>query len=131
MNGQYYGNLLPQIRKAIVQKRIGELTRGVLLLQDNAPVHTTHVAREALKDSGFSEIDHPPYNLDLAPSNFFLISNLEKVLLGRIFADDNEMKAAVDRHLEEKDTENFLDGFKALYARCEKCISLEGDYIEK
>ncbi|GBP87311.1 Carnitine O-palmitoyltransferase 2, mitochondrial [Eumeta japonica] len=28
--------------------------------------------RQALKDTGFSEIDHPPYSPDLAPSDYFL-----------------------------------------------------------
>ncbi|CAK1596485.1 unnamed protein product [Parnassius mnemosyne] len=122
---------LQWVREAIVQKRRGKLTRGVLFLQDNAPVHTAHVARQALKDTGFSEIDHPLYSPDLAPSDFFPFSNLKKDLRSRRFADHNEMKTAVDRHFEEKDTEYFLGGLKVLYARCEKCITLEGDYIEK
>ncbi|GBP31730.1 hypothetical protein EVAR_4966_1 [Eumeta japonica] len=29
------------------------------VLQDNASVHTVRVSRQALKDTGFSEIDHP------------------------------------------------------------------------
>ncbi|GBP58148.1 hypothetical protein EVAR_86310_1 [Eumeta japonica] len=32
------------------------------VLQDNASVHTARVSRQALKDTGFSEIDHPPYS---------------------------------------------------------------------
>ncbi|GBP75360.1 Putative uncharacterized protein FLJ37770 [Eumeta japonica] len=42
------------------------------VLQDNASVHTARVSRQALKDTGFSEIDHPPYSPDLAPSDYFL-----------------------------------------------------------
>ncbi|GBP71549.1 Putative uncharacterized protein FLJ37770 [Eumeta japonica] len=59
-------------REAVVQKRRGKLSRGVLFLQDNASVHTARVSRQALKDTGFSEIDHPPYSPDLAPSDYFL-----------------------------------------------------------
>ncbi|GBP73252.1 Histone-lysine N-methyltransferase SETMAR [Eumeta japonica] len=58
-------------REAVVQKRRGKLSRGVLFLQNNASVHTARVSRQALKDTGFSEIDHPPYNPDLAPSDYF------------------------------------------------------------
>ncbi|GBP20642.1 Histone-lysine N-methyltransferase SETMAR [Eumeta japonica] len=50
----------------------------------------------ALKDTGFSEIDHPPYSPDLAPSDYFLFSNLKKELRGRRFVDDNQMKMAVE-----------------------------------
>ncbi|GBP45039.1 Histone-lysine N-methyltransferase SETMAR [Eumeta japonica] len=78
MNSQYYANLLAQAREAVIQKRRGKLSRGVLFLQDNASVHTARVSRQALKDTGFSEIDHPPYSPDLAPSDYFLFSNLKK-----------------------------------------------------
>ncbi|GBP39242.1 Mariner Mos1 transposase [Eumeta japonica] len=101
------------------------------VLQDNASVHTARVSRQALKDTGFSEIDHPPYSPDLAPSDYFLFSNLKKELRGRRFVDDNQMKMAVESHFDCKEKEYFLGGLKALYTRCEKCISLEGDYIEK
>ncbi|GBP66784.1 Histone-lysine N-methyltransferase SETMAR [Eumeta japonica] len=131
MNGQYYANLFAQAREAVVQKRRGKLSRGVLFLQDNASVHTARVSRQALKDTGFSEIDHPPYSPDLAPSDYFLFSNLKKELHGRRFVDDNQMKMAVESHFDCKEKEYFLGGLKALYTRCEKCILLEGDYIEK
>ncbi|GBP81275.1 Histone-lysine N-methyltransferase SETMAR [Eumeta japonica] len=42
------------------------------VLQDNASVHTARVSRQALKDHGLLEIDHPPYSPDLAPSDYFL-----------------------------------------------------------
>ncbi|CAH2086548.1 unnamed protein product [Euphydryas editha] len=118
MSGQYYTNLLTKVCEAIVQR-------------NDVGNRTTHVTRQTLKDKEFSEIDHPPYSPDLVPSDFFLFSNLKKDLPGWRFADDNEMKTVVDRHSEEKDTEYFFSGLKALYARSEKCISLEGDYIEK
>ncbi|GBP52513.1 Histone-lysine N-methyltransferase SETMAR [Eumeta japonica] len=101
------------------------------VLQDNASVHTARVSRQALKDTGFSEIDHPPYSPDLALSDYFLFSNLKKELRDRRFVDDNQMKMAVESHFDCKEKEYFLGGLKALYTRCEKYISLEGDYIEK
>ncbi|GBP37908.1 Histone-lysine N-methyltransferase SETMAR [Eumeta japonica] len=83
-------------REAVVQKRRGKLSRGVLFLQDNTSVHTARVSRQPLKDTGFSEIDHPPYSPDLAPSDYFLFSNLKKELRGRRVVDDNQMKMAVE-----------------------------------
>ncbi|GBP92679.1 Histone-lysine N-methyltransferase SETMAR [Eumeta japonica] len=88
----------------ILREFIGSGTRGSrteatweviarsAVLQDNASVHTARVSRQALKDTGFSEIDHPPYSPDLAPSYYFLFSNLKKELRGRRFVDDNQMK---------------------------------------
>ncbi|GBP21890.1 Mariner Mos1 transposase [Eumeta japonica] len=123
-------NMRKSAREAVVQSDVEVIARSAVL-QDNASVHTARVSRQALKDTGFSEIDHPPYSPDLAPSDYFLFSNLKKELRGRRFVDDNQMKMAVESHFDCKEKEYFLGGLKALYTRCEKCISLEGDYIEK
>ncbi|GBP97691.1 Mariner Mos1 transposase [Eumeta japonica] len=88
------------------------LSRRVLFLQDNASVHTARISRQALKDTGFSEIDHPPYSPDLAPSDYSLFSNLKKELRGRRFVDDNQMKMAVESHFDCKEKEYFLGGLK-------------------
>ena len=40
ITGVYYANLLHQLRTAIREKRRGKLSKGVLLQQDNARVHT-------------------------------------------------------------------------------------------
>ena len=47
INGDYYAEVLRRLRQEIVKKRRGKLTRGVLLLQDNAPAHTSQVAMTA------------------------------------------------------------------------------------
>ncbi|GBP44732.1 Histone-lysine N-methyltransferase SETMAR [Eumeta japonica] len=94
-------------REAVVQKRRGKLSRGVLFLQDNASVHMAWVSKQALKDTGFSEIDHPPYSPDLAPSDYFLFSNLKKELRDRRFVDDNQMKMAVESHFDCKEKNIF------------------------
>ena len=42
----YYANLLDQLRTAIHEKRRGKLSKGVLLQQDNARVHTCKIAMD-------------------------------------------------------------------------------------
>ena len=44
LNGEYYANLLRQLRKAIKSKRPGKLMKGVLFHEDNAPAHKSVVA---------------------------------------------------------------------------------------
>ena len=46
-NGAYYVGELKRLTPEIARKRRGNLTRSVLLLQDNAPVHTSQVAMTA------------------------------------------------------------------------------------
>ena len=60
MTGQYFAMLIPKLREAIKEKRRGKLSAGILLLHDNAPVHKSNVALEAIRKSGFTELEHPP-----------------------------------------------------------------------
>ena len=52
ITGVYYANLLDQLRTAIREKRQGKLSKGVLLQQDNARVHTRKVAMDAVQQNG-------------------------------------------------------------------------------
>ena len=44
INGAYYAGDLRLLRQEMARKRRGKLTRGVLLLQNNAPSNTSQVA---------------------------------------------------------------------------------------
>ena len=76
ITGVYYANLLDQLRTAIREKCRGKLSKGVLLQQDNARVHTCKVAMDAVERNGNELIAHPAYSPDLVPSDFFLFQNL-------------------------------------------------------
>ena len=131
VNAAYCASLLHKLRDAIKDKRQGMLSRGVCLLHNNAPVHTAAVAKVAVKECGFKEIEHPPYSLDLAPSDYYLFSELKKDLQGRKFDDEEEVKTAVIEHFADKEPEYFLKGIELLVHRCEKCVEIKGDYVEK
>ena len=107
------------------------LSCGVCLLHDNAPVHMSAVALAAVKECGFDEIEHPPYSPDLPPCDYYLISKLKKYLRGKKFDDDEEVKTAVVEHFADKEPEFFLKGIELLVHRCEKCVEVKRDYIEK
>ena len=70
--GAYYANLLDQLRTAIREKRRGKLSKGILLQQDNARVHTCKIAMDAVERNGYELIPHLAYYPDLAPSGYFL-----------------------------------------------------------
>ena len=54
ITGAYYANLLDQLRTAIREKRRGKLSKGILLQQDNARVHTCKIAMMLLSGMGTS-----------------------------------------------------------------------------
>ena len=107
------------------------LIQGVLLQQDNARVHTCKVAMDAVERNGYELIPHPAYSSDLAPSDFFLFPNLKKDIRGLHFRSDEEVVTAVEQWVSGKDPDFFSSGLMALEHRWSKCITLEGNCIEK
>ena len=67
INGAYYASLLKKLRNSIKIERRGMLTR---LLQANAPVHNSHVAKTEARSCDYEICSHPPYCPDLGPSDF-------------------------------------------------------------
>ncbi|CAK9823967.1 Histone-lysine N-methyltransferase SETMAR [Anthophora retusa] len=103
----------------------------IILQHDNARPHTSCTTEEALRNLKFQPIPHPPYSPDLAPCDFYFFPLLKRDLKGNHYTTDNEVKAAVESWIREKLEEFFSDGMKQLVTRWEKCVSLNGDYVEK
>ena len=102
VTGEYYANVIKQLRVAIKEKRRGKLAAGVLLLHYNAPVHKSRVAQGAILLCKFEQLNHPPYSLDLAPSDYYLFQNMKSHLPGTRFQDDDELKAATEAWFEDQ-----------------------------
>ena len=67
ITGEYYANVIKQLRVAIKEKRRGKLAAGVLLLHDNAPVHKSRVAQAAIRECKFEQLNHPQYTVQTWP----------------------------------------------------------------
>ena len=89
---------------------------------------------DAVERNGYELIPHPAIRCspDLAPSDFFLFPNLKKDIRGLHFRSDEEVVTAVEEWVNGKDPDFFFSsGLMALEHRWSKCITLEGNYIEK
>ena len=131
VTGNYYAQELKQLRQEIKEKRRGKLAAGVLLLQDNALSHTSQVATVTARECGFEPLPHPPYSPDLAPSDYFLFPKLKSFLRGKVFETDNDVMCAVDEFLRGQDSKFYYEGIAKLEERWDKCIRVNGDYVEK
>ena len=131
VTGEYYANVIKQLRVAIKEKRREKLAAGVLLLHDNAPVHKSRVAQAAIHECKFEQLNHPPYSPDLAPSDYYLFRNLKSHLRGTRFQDDVELKAATGAWFEDQIDDYYFNGIDCLKEKWAKCIEVKGDYIEK
>ena len=90
--------------------------------------HTCKIAMDAVEQNGYEQIPHSAYSPDLAPSDYFL---LEKGYPWTHFRSNEEVVAAVEEWVRDKDPGFFSSGLMALEHRWSKCIILEGNYIEK
>jgi len=87
---------------------------SVWLLHDNAPVHKSLVAQQAVCDCVFLQLNHPAYSPDLAPSDCYLFRNLKSQHHGIRFADNESPKADVEAGFEGQDEEFFFQGINSL-----------------
>ena len=78
INAEYYSSLLVQLKDILKEKHRGKFTKGVLFLHDNTPAHRALGTQTKLAYLGFQCLDHPPYSLDLAPSDYHLFPGLKK-----------------------------------------------------
>ena len=75
---------------------------------------------------GIKTLPHPPYRLDLAPSDFWLFPKLR----GCHYETIEEMKEAVTKVIDMHTQEDFDEAFQNLFERYNECIAAGGDYFE-
>ena len=105
--------------------------RGTVLIHDNARPHTARQTQTLLHDEFHSDtFDRPPYSSDLAPSDFYLFLKMKDYLAGKRFTDDDLQHAVVD-WLNSQAAVWYEEGINKLVSRYDKCLSVQGDYVEK
>jgi histone-lysine N-methyltransferase SETMAR len=130
INVEYCSSLLVQVKDILKKKHRGKVTKGVLFLHNNAPGHQALATQKKLVYLGFQCLDHPPYSLDLAQSDYHLFLGMKKQLKGRHFLSDAEVIAAAETWFDGQPSELFLSGLQKLKQRAKKCIELCVEYVE-
>ena len=85
---------------------------------------------DAVERNWYELIPNPAYSPDLAPSDDFLFPNLKMDIRGRHSRSNEEVVAAVEEWVRDKDPGFFSSGLMALEHPWSKCTILEGNYIE-
>ena len=131
VNAARYCETLNKLREAVRRKRPGRLSEGFSLQHDNATPHTAKMTKEWIQKYGWEVLPHPPHSPDLAPSDYHLFGPLKRHLAGKRFDEDEDLIQEVKTWLQNLDGDFFKRGIYSLMHRWQKCIDLEGDYIEK
>ena len=131
INAGVYCDTLKKLRRPIQNKRRSMLSRGVVMIHENARPHTAAATQNLITTFGWEQFDHPPYSPDLAPSYFHLFLHLKSFLAGRRFHDDNEVKEAVTTSFTSQAASFYDEGIQKLVPRYDKCLNNGGKYVEK
>jgi len=76
-------------------------------------------------------LPHPPYNPDLAPSDYHLFGPIKEHLGRERFCNNEEMIQDVQEWLHWQPKDFFLSSICKLPDHWCKCIANQGDYVEK
>ena len=85
----------------------------------------------AIQECSFQMVEHSPYSLNSAPSDYYLVPKMKKELGSRHFHSDDEVKQPVEAYLEAQDATLYREGIQMLQNCWTKFVSLQGHYTEK
>ena len=112
INDPYYASIIERLHSVILEERRGKVSRGVLLIHDNGPIHKCNIVQVAIRYTDFIELNHLAYFSDIAPTDYHLFSNLEKVLCGKDFSSDDEAITTVVDYFTDLNSESFCKGMQ-------------------
>lgn len=131
VNAAYYKWFLQEkLRPAIRKKRPGLMDRGIIFHHDNAPVHTARLITDFLDTWNAEMLEHPRYSPDLAPADFCIFPKMKESLRGRRFESPEDIVRAARASLQHLDDGTFHDAFQSLVRRWQKCLDIDGQYVE-
>ncbi|GFX26602.1 mariner Mos1 transposase [Trichonephila clavipes] len=125
-NNDQLSCLLRNSTEAPKSKAKSMVSKGVLLLHDNARSRTSRKIRELIESFGWEVLKHAPYSPDLAPNDWSTFSSTSNV-----FSDNEEVKVVVNSWLSNQAADFFEEGFQNLVLRYDKYINKLGNYVEK
>jgi hypothetical protein len=77
------------------------------------------------------DFHHPSYSPDLAPSDYHLFIKMKVWLGTQPFSTNEELIDGVKKWLHNLAAPFFDEGLQKLVSRYEKCLNVDGNYVEK
>jgi len=103
----------------------------VLFHHDTAPPHRAARVHQFFDNNNSEVVPHAPYSPDLAPSDFWLFPTLKGTLRGRTFSSRSALATVIFQWSQRTPKEAFAVAMQLWHQSCEKCVCLQGDYVEK
>ena len=126
LNSEKYGQQLDDLKTAVQEKR---LEMFIMLHHNNAGPRAALGTRQKIAELGWKILSHPPYFLDLAPSDYHLFLSLQNFLRGKKIKNEEDIKQALVNFFASKDENFFKNGIYKLLAQWREVINNNGNYI--
>jgi transposase len=101
-----------------------------VFFHDKARPHTAASTQALLVHFNWELFGRPPYNPDLAPSDYHLFTYLKDWLESQRF-NNNELMEGVKSWLSSQAADFFDTSIQKLIPRYDKCLNSGRDYVEK
>ena len=92
------------------------------------PVHIQLNILQPNCESSGEVLEHPPYNPDLAPSDYYLFMHTKKWLGSKCLGNDEELTTRIVGGLWSQATKFYNCGISKLLKCCGKCLNVAGHY---
>lgn len=102
MDGDEYRNQLNSANMAHAENRKLRRKKRPLFLQDNSRPQTAFATMQLLTNLGWQVLHHPPYSPDLAPSDYFLFSELKRYLRGKVYNGKDDLESDICTFFDSK-----------------------------
>jgi histone-lysine N-methyltransferase SETMAR len=109
------------------------LTKDIVPLHYNMRPHTAAPTNALIKLFNWEIFDHPPYSTDLVPSDYNLFTKMMVwlAMATQLFHTNEELMDGVNNWLHNLAAPFFDEGLQKLVPRNEKCLNVDGNYVEK
>jgi histone-lysine N-methyltransferase SETMAR len=114
-----------------IQGRREMLTKGIILLHDNMRPCTAACTNALIKLFNWEIFDHPPYSPDLVPIDYHPFTKMKVLLATQPFQTNQELMDGVNNWLHNLAAPFFDEGLQKLVSRYDKCLNVDGNYVQK
>ena len=129
ITSEVYRETLNKLQRLIPNKRHGMLTKGIILLHDNASSHTAARINASIKLFNWDIFDHPPYSPELTPSVYHFFTKMKVWLATQHFHTNEDLMDGVNNWMHNLAAPFFDEGLQKLVSQYDKCLNVDGNYV--
>jgi hypothetical protein len=98
---------------------------------ENRRVHFSKATEQFIPESHIGRVPHPPYSLDLAPSDFWLFGHVKTSLVSQTFDKPEQLLKAITKFLNEIQPPEVVAVFSHWVQRVRCVLENNGDYYHE